>query len=115
MHIRMRAYKMMASKVNCVVYAASQDKPLTAWKTFDLTAPCRTFRECFDSLQLAELFNETGFNKFKLKEARIGKSKTDCDPVDLDLDIYQTMVIFGSYLQFIVSDCVCESISKNPT
>ena len=113
-HIRMRRAACalcrgkMAFKVNCVICSKSQDKLLTEWKTFDFNTTFRTFREYFTSPQLVEIFSGTEFQNLQLKEARIGTSKIDCDPVDLDLDMHHAMEVFGRYVKFIVDDCVTQ-------
>ena len=107
--LRMRTVETMAFEINCVICSKSQDEPLTEWKTFEFSTIFRTFREYFNSPQLAEMFgDEIEFKKLQLKEARIGMSKVDCDPADLELDMYHTMKVFGHYVKFIVDDCVTQ-------
>lgn len=88
----------MAFVINCSVYTESGEKVLTDWTIVELSPKTATFREFFDG-PVASLIPKVN-QPVKLREARVGKAKLDCDPVALDLKMHDVMSVFGRFVKF---------------
>ena len=77
----------------------SVDSQIIDWRIQGLNPPSITFREFF-SFNLANALKESNYKQ--LYAVYVGKTKVDFDLVDMDLRMYDVMLIFGRYVKFVV-------------
>ena len=85
--------------MNCAMTSKLTDSQIIDWRIQGLNPPTVSFREFF-SFNLANTLKDSNYKQ--LYAVYVGKTKMDLDPVEMDLRMYDVMVIFGRYVKFVV-------------
>lgn len=101
-------YALLLDRMSCLVNCNVVLKPnflgvpsvVYPWKILAAEQPGVSLRQFYSTIDIPQ----SSSMQLALEHAYLGKSKTELDLIDLDIELQQAVTVFGCFLKYFVTD-----------